>query len=73
MIRKFRAYLFDVDGTLVDSARDICGAIQAVLRASGRSDVSDTLLRGYIGRHLNDLFTDLGYAPETLDGMLTDI
>jgi phosphoglycolate phosphatase len=72
VIKKFRAYLFDVDGTLVDSARDICGAIQSVLRASGRQDVSDTLLRGYIGRHLNELFGDLGYAPELMDGMLTD-
>lgn len=72
MIPKFRAYLFDVDGTLVDSARDICGTIQQVLHASGRTDISDDLLRRYIGRHLFDLFADLGYPPDAMDQMLVD-
>ncbi len=72
MIPKFRAYLFDVDGTLVDSAADICGSIQHVLQASGRTDISDDLLRRYIGRHLFDLFVDLGYHPEVMDQMLID-
>ncbi|MGA3185564.1 MAG: HAD-IA family hydrolase [Bryobacteraceae bacterium] len=72
MIPPFRAYLFDVDGTLVDSAADICGTIQEVLRASGRDDVEDALLRRYIGRHLIDLFTDLGYPEASMDQMVTD-
>lgn len=72
MIQPFRLYLFDVDGTLVDSAADICGTIQEVLRASGRNDVEDALLRRYIGRHLIDLFTDLGFAQESMDQMVTD-
>ncbi len=72
MIQPFRLYLFDVDGTLVDSAADICGTIQEVLRASGRDDVEDALLRRYIGRHLIDLFTDLGFAQESMDQMVTD-
>jgi HAD superfamily hydrolase (TIGR01549 family) len=72
MIPPFRVYLFDVDGTLVDSAADICGTIQQVLHSSGRSDVSDALLRRYIGRHLIDLFTDLGFRPDAMDRMVTD-
>jgi phosphoglycolate phosphatase len=72
MIPPFRAYLFDLDGTLVDSAADICGTIQTVLRASGRDDVPDALLRRYIGRHLIDLFTDLGFARESMDQMVAD-
>jgi HAD superfamily hydrolase (TIGR01549 family) len=72
VIQPFRLYLFDVDGTLVDSAADICGTIQEVLRASGRDDVEDALLRLYIGRHLIDLFTDLGFAQESMDQMVTD-
>jgi len=72
MIPPFRAYLFDVDGTLVDSATDICGTIQQVLRAYGREDVSDELLRRYIGRHLDDLFTDLGFPQDALPKMLAD-
>jgi HAD superfamily hydrolase (TIGR01549 family) len=65
-------YLFDLDGTLVDSATDICGTIQQVLRASGRNDVPDAFLRRYIGRHLIDLYTDLGFAPDVMDSMVAD-
>ena len=72
MIPPFRAYLFDLDGTLVDSATDICATIQEVLRARGRHDVSDALLRRYIGRHLIDLFTDLDFPPNVMDQMVTD-
>jgi HAD superfamily hydrolase (TIGR01509 family) len=72
MIPPFRAYLFDVDGTLVDSAADICGTIQQVLRANGRTDVSDAFLRRYIGRHLFDLFADLDFPQESMDQLLVD-
>jgi len=56
---KFHNYIFDVDGTLVDSAADICGAIQGVLSKTAAKPVTDEFLRRYIGRHLIDLFTDL--------------
>jgi phosphoglycolate phosphatase len=72
VIPSFAVYLFDVDGTLVDSATDICGTIQQVLHARGRRDVSDALLRRYIGRHLLDLFTDLEFPPDAIDQMVTD-
>jgi len=68
----FSVYLFDVDGTLVDSARDICGAIQEVLRARGRNDVTDPFLRRYIGRHLIDLFLDLGFERDVIDPMIAE-
>src|SRR4051812_29361078 len=58
-IPPFPVYLFDVDGTLVDSAEDICGAIQSVLAKTPRSDVDQSFLKQYIGYHLIDLFTDL--------------
>jgi phosphoglycolate phosphatase len=72
MIPSFRLYLFDVDGTLVDSATDICGTIQQVLQNGGRHDVSDAMLRRYIGRHLIDLFTDLDFPADKIDQMVTD-
>ena len=59
MIPSFPVYLFDVDGTLVDSAADICGAIQGALSATGQTDVPFEVLKGYIGRHFTDLFSDL--------------
>ena len=72
MIPAFPVYLFDVDGTLVDSASDICGAIRQVLTDRGRGDVPEDLLRRYIGRHLNDLFLDLTFPPEALEQMVAD-
>lgn len=58
-IPAFPVYLFDVDGTLVDSAADICGAIQTVLATTSKADVGDDFLKRYIGYHLIDLFQDL--------------
>ena len=67
----FPVYLFDLDGTLMDSAADICGAQRDVLAAAGYSgDLSDAYLRGYIGRHLIELFGDLGFTAERIDPMV---
>lgn len=70
MIPRFPVYLFDVDGTLVDSAPDIVGAIQHVLCARGCTDVKDEFLRGYIGRHLLDTFQDLGFQGAAVDELI---
>ena len=60
MIPPFPVYLFDVDGTLLDSAADICGAIREALAAHQRPTVVDfDFLKGYVGRHLADLFGDI--------------
>jgi phosphoglycolate phosphatase len=69
-VPEFPVYLFDVDGTLVDSASDICGAIQEVLCANSRNDVTDAFLRRYIGRHLIDMFQDLGFAAPQIDELI---
>ena len=70
----FPVYLFDVDGTLVDSATDICGAIQSVLRTTRQNSISDDFLRRYIGRHLIDLFQDLmpELTRDQMDQMIAD-
>jgi 2-phosphoglycolate phosphatase len=72
VIPAFPVYLFDIDGTLLDSARDICGAVQQVLDNNTSPPVTFDYLKGYIGRHLDDLFGDVfpGAAPERLDDLL---
>ncbi len=72
MIPPFPVYLFDVDGTLVDSADDICGAVRTVLAGTPRADVPFEYLRSYIGRHLIDLFTDLfpDASPEQIEAWI---
>jgi phosphoglycolate phosphatase len=74
VIPNFPVYLFDVDGTLLDSAADICGAIQDVLGPTPQREVSDQFLRTYIGRHLYDLFQDLfpDRTREHMDEMIAD-
>ncbi len=59
MIPRFPVYLFDIDGTLLDSAADICGAIQQVLGATDCRPVTFEFLKNYIGLHLNDLWADV--------------
>ena len=72
MIPPFPVYVFDVDGTLVDSQADICGAVQHVLASRGRTGVPHEVLRSYIGRHLIEEFLELGYTlPEALPGPAT--
>lgn len=72
MIPPFPVYLFDVDGTLLDSQLDICGAILTVFANRGRTDVTHEILRPYIGRHLLEEFLELGFRAEDLDEMLTE-
>ncbi len=70
VIPAFPVYLFDVDGTLMHSEPDICGAIQEVLHAHARTDVSGEFLRRYIGRHLLDVFLDVGFERGAIDALI---
>jgi HAD superfamily hydrolase (TIGR01509 family) len=72
LVPSFKAYLFDIDGTLLDSAADICGAIQTVLDQTDCQPVTFEFLRGYIGLHLLDLFSDLfpNYTAEQYDELI---
>lgn len=46
---KIRLIGFDLDGTLVDSQKDLAQSINAMLRHYGRHEVPDTIVRSYIG------------------------
>ena len=58
MIPAFPVYLFDIDGTLLDSAEDICSAIQQVLIAHGSPPRDFEYLKSFVGLHLNECFRD---------------
>ncbi|MEX2480643.1 MAG: phosphoglycolate phosphatase [Gammaproteobacteria bacterium] len=49
MTGRARLLLFDLDGTLVDSAPDIAIAVDAALAAQGRPSIGLEAVRGYIG------------------------
>jgi phosphoglycolate phosphatase len=71
-ISAFPVYIFDLDGTLLDSAPDICGALQEILKGTSQADVPYEYLKSYIGRHLTDLFEDLfpGNTPAANDALI---
>ena len=72
MIPRFPVYLFDLDGTLLDSAQDICGAVQQVLDVTDAPPVTFEFLKSYVGRHLLDLFIDIfpHYSPKQIDQLI---
>ncbi len=47
--RDYPGYLFDLDGTLVDTAPDINAALNHVLANSGYASVSESLTRHWVG------------------------
>jgi HAD superfamily hydrolase (TIGR01509 family) len=59
VIPPYPVYLLDIDGTLLDSAPDICGAQSEVLEAAGGAPVPFSTLRGYVGRELRAVFGDM--------------
>ena len=74
-IPAFSVYLFDIDGTLLDSAQDICGAVQQVLdNIPACPPVTYEYLKSFIGRHLIDLFADVfpHFTTEQIDQCIAD-
>lgn len=47
--RTYPAYLFDLDGTLIDTAPDIDGALNATLAVAGLPRVNESLTRHWVG------------------------
>jgi phosphoglycolate phosphatase len=69
---RFPVYLFDVDGTLVDSADDICGAIFDALEPTRLRGLTKADLTPYVGVNLLTMFQELlpEYAPEQYDELI---
>ena len=72
MIPRFPVYLFDIDGTLLDSARDICGAVQEVIVTHGAAERDFEYLKSFVGLHLIDLFRDVfpAFDAAQIDGLI---
>ena len=46
---KLKALLFDLDGTLIDSKRDLVQSVNATLRELGRAELPEDLVASYVG------------------------
>ena len=47
--RGFRGYLFDLDGTLIDTAPDICAAVNHALEQFGYGPAPESMVRHWVG------------------------
>ena len=67
----YTALIFDLDGTLIDSAPDMAAAVNLYLVAQGWPPQHTAYVERFIGhgprRLLQDMFTDLGLPTETAD------
>jgi phosphoglycolate phosphatase len=72
VIPRFPVYLFDIDGTLLDSAPDICAAVQEVIVTNGAGAREFEYLKSFVGLHLIDLFQDVFPAFDSgqIDGLI---
>ena len=69
--------MFDIDGTLLDSAQDICGAVQQVISEAGCPPSRSTdfdYLKSFIGLHLNACFSEVfpSFNQEQRDKLVAD-
>ena len=66
----FSCALFDVDGTVVDSAPAVVGVFEQTLRSFDLPVPLRERLRAYVGPPLRYSFGDLGYAPPLLERLV---
>jgi len=61
-----RALVFDLDGTLIDSKKDLVLSVNATLREMGRTELPEDLVASYVGSGAPVLISRaLGGAPST--------
>ena len=61
-----RAFLFDLDGTLIDSKLDLVNSVNAMLRQMGRVELPTDLVATYIGHGAPQLIAS-ALGPEATD------
>jgi phosphoglycolate phosphatase len=48
-VARLKLLVFDLDGTLIDSAQDLCNSVNATLKRFGREPLADETVAGFIG------------------------
>jgi phosphoglycolate phosphatase len=74
-VEKLKLMVFDLDGTLIDSAQDLCNSVNASLSHAGMENLPDPVVAGFVGNGVplllrRALAHKAGIAPEAVDGEL---
>src|ERR1700733_4329787 len=48
-VERLKLLVFDLDGTLIDSAQDLCNSVNAALAHVGCAPLADPVIAGYVG------------------------
>jgi phosphoglycolate phosphatase len=48
-VETIKLLVFDLDGTLIDSARDLCNSVNAALEHMGRPHLDDAIIASFVG------------------------
>lgn len=68
-VESIKLLVFDLDGTLIDSARDLCNSVNAALQHMGRPHLSDDIIASFVGNGApmlvrRSLAVENGVAPD---------
>jgi phosphoglycolate phosphatase len=68
-IETLKLLVFDLDGTLIDSARDLCNSVNAALEHMGRPHLPDEIIASFVGNGApmlvrRSLAVENGVAPD---------
>jgi phosphoglycolate phosphatase len=77
-VERLKLLVFDLDGTLIDSAQDLCNSVNAALAEFGRGPLPDPAIASFVGNGApmlmrRSLALAGGVTPEQVDeSLLTD-
>jgi phosphoglycolate phosphatase len=77
-VERLKLLVFDLDGTLIDSAQDLCNSVNAALGEFGYGPLPDPAIAGFVGNGApmlmrRSLAMACGTTPEQVDeNLLTD-
>lgn len=68
-VESLKLLVFDLDGTLIDSARDLCNSVNAALEHMGRPPLEDEIIASFVGNGApmlvrRSLAVENGVAPD---------
>lgn len=76
-VERLKLLVFDLDGTLIDSAQDLCNSVNATLKRFDRAPLPDPRIASFVGNGVSvlvrkSLAASHGALPESVDEKLLD-